>query len=143
MRGPNPKAVSIYRLSIWLPLLLPAVVIAVARIFGFRLAEGLLWEMLAYSLLWGGLPYGVLAVWATWWVGRHSEIEIRRLMLRAPLVMGGSFVPLALMLGFAVGAPGPFAAVALMGLVNILLLGYVYVGIAILLRRGLGPRQVV
>lgn len=142
MRRPNISAVGVYRLSIWLPLLLPAVVIVVARTFRLSLAQGLLWEMLAYSLLYGGLPYAILAIWATWWVGRHSEAEIRRLMLRAPLLMGSIFVPLALIFGFAAGAAGPFAAVALLGLLPILMLGYAYVGIAALLRRYLGPRQV-
>jgi hypothetical protein len=99
--------------------------------------------MLASSLLWGGLPYVLLGIWAFWWVGRHSEMEIRRLMIRAPLLMSGIFVPLALILGIAVDAPSQFAAVALLGVIHILLLGYGYVGIAILLRRGLGPRQVV
>ena len=136
------STVSVYRLSIWLPILVPAIVIVVAKTVGLRLAEGLLWEMLAYSLLYGGLPYAFLATWATWWVGRHSEVEIRRLMIRAPLLMGSIFVPAALILGFAVDAPGPFAAVAVLGLLSILVLGYGYVGMALLLRRGLGPRQV-
>lgn len=136
------STVSVYRLSIWLPILVPATVIAVAKTFGLRLAEGLLWEMLAYSFLYGGLPYTFLAIWATWWVGRHSEGEIRRLMIRSPLLMGSLFAPAALMLGFAVGAPGPFAAVAVLGLLIILVLGYGYVGMALLLRGGLGPRQV-
>lgn len=142
MRRPNISAITVYRLSIWLPLLVPAVVIVAARTFELRLAEGLLWEMLAYSLLYGGLPYAMLAIWATWWVGRHSEAQVRWLMIRAPLLLGSLFVPLALVLGFVVGAPGPFAAVAVLGLLNILVLGYAYVGIAALLRRGLGPRQV-
>ena len=140
MRRPNIPAVSVYRLSIWLPLFVPGVVIVVARAFKLRLAEGLLGEMLAYSLLYGGVPYAILATWATWWVGRHSEAEIRRLMIRAPLLMGSIFVPLALILGCVVGAPGPFAAVAVLGLLHILVLGYAYVGLATLLRRGLGPR---
>ncbi len=135
------SAVSVYRLSIWLPILVPAAVIFVAKTFGLRLANGLLWELLAYSLLYGGLPYGVLATGATWWVGRHSEVEIRRLMIRAPLLMGATFVPLALVVGLAVDAPEPFAAVAALGLLVILLLGYAYVGIAVLLRGGFGPRQ--
>lgn len=143
MRKPSPSALSIYRLGIWLPLLVPALVIVVARTFEFRLGGRLLWAMLASSLLWAGLPYGLLAVWATWWVGRHSEEEIRRLMLRAPLLMSGTFVPLALICGVAVGAPSQFAAVAVLGVIHILLLGYGYVGIVILLRRGLGPRYVV
>jgi hypothetical protein len=136
------STVSVYRLSIWLPILVPAIVIVIAKTVGLRLAEGLLWEMLAYSLLYGGLPYTFLAIWATWWVGRHSEVEIRRLMIRAPLLMGSIFVPAALIVGFAVDAPGPLAAVAALGLLNILVLGYGYVSMALLLRRGLGPRQV-
>jgi hypothetical protein len=138
----NMSTVSIYRLSIWLPILVPAIVILVAKMLGLPLAQGLLWEMLAYSLLYGGLPYAVLAMWATWWVGRHSEVEIRRLMVRAPLLMGSIFVSLTLIIGFAVDAPGPFAAVAVLGLLSILVLGYGYVGLAVLLRRSLGPRQV-
>ena len=142
MPRPNVTALAIYRLSIWLPLLVPAVVIAVARAFDLSIARGLLlWEMLAYSLLYGGIPYVVLALWATRGVGSHSEPEIRRLMFRAPLVMGSIFVPLALLAGFVVGAPRPFAAVAVLGLVSILVLGYGYVGVAVLLRRGFGPRQ--
>ena len=142
MRRLHMSIVSVYRLSIWLPILVPAIVMVVANALGLRLAEGLLWEMLAYSLLYGGLPYALLAIWATWWVGRQSEGEIRRLMLRAPLLMGSIFVPAALILGFAVDAPGPFAAVAALGFLSILVLGYGYVGIALLLRRGLGPRPV-
>ena len=133
---------TIYRLCIWLPILVPAAVILVADALELRLANGVIWEVLAYSLLYGGLPYSVLAMWATWWVGRHPEREIRRLMFRAPLLMAAIFLPLALVVGFAVGAPGPFAAVAALGSLMILPLGYAYVGLAVLLRRGLGPQQV-
>ena len=128
---------AVYRLCIWLPIFVPAVVIAIASARG-RL-DGLVWELLAYSLLYGGLPYAALAVWATWWVGGRTEAEIRRLMFRVPLLMAGLYVPLALVLGIAVGAPGPFAAVAGVGCIVILLLGYAYVGAALLLRWGLGP----
>lgn len=130
---------SVYRLCIWLPILVPAAVIATANALGLRLAEGVVFEVLAYSLVYGGLPYALLAVWATWWIGGRSEFEIRRLMFRAPFLMAALFAPLAFVVGFLVGAPGPFAAVATVGCLIILPLGYAYVGLALLLRRGLGP----
>jgi hypothetical protein len=125
---------TVYRLCIWLPILVPAAVIAVARAFDRPLAQGVLLEVLAYSLLYGGLPYGVLASWATWWIGGRSEPEIRRLMFRAPLLMAAVFVTLALVVGMSVGKLGPFIAVAIYGLAIILPLGYAYVGVAVLLR---------
>jgi hypothetical protein len=127
---------TVYRLCIWLPILVPATVIAVARAFDRPLAQGVLVEVLAYSLIYGGLPYAVLAIWATWWIGGRSEPEIRRLMFRAPLLMAAGFVILALVVGISVGKPGPFIAVAIYGLAIILPLGYAYVGVAVLLRWG-------
>jgi hypothetical protein len=133
---------TIYRACIWLPILVPAVLIAVAKTYGLRLSAGVLSELLAYSLLYGGVPYAVIAVWATWWIRGRPEAAIRRLMFRAPLLMVAVFAPVALVIGFAAGAPGPFTAVAALGSVIILLLGYAYLGLALLLRRGFGPRPV-
>lgn len=133
----------IYRACIWLPIVVPVALIVVVNALGGRMATdvGVVGEMIAYSLIWGGLPYAVLAVWATWWVGGRPESEIRRLMFRAPLLMAAVFVPMALIAGLAVGAPGPFAAVAALGAIVILLLGYGYVGAAVLLRMMLGPEE--
>ena len=131
---------TIYRVCIWLPVLVPAALMAVANALNLRLSAGVLWEVLAYSLIYGGVPYAALAAWATWWVGGRPEVAIRRLMFRAPLLMAAVFAPVALVVGFAVGEPGPFTAVALLGCVIILPLGYAYVGLAVLLRRGLAPR---
>jgi hypothetical protein len=130
---------TIYRVCIWLPILVPATVVAVANTLNLRLSAGVAWEVLAYSLFYGGVPYAVLAAWATWWVGGRSEAAIRRLMFRAPLLMAAVFASVALVVGFAVGVPGPFTAVAVLGCAIILPLGYLYVGLAILLRRGLCP----
>jgi hypothetical protein len=128
------SAWTVYRLCIWLPILVPATAMAIAKAFGRPLAAGVLTEVLAYSLLYGGLPYAALAIWATWWIGGRSEPEIRRVMFRAPLLMAAVFVTLALAVGVAVGRLGPFIAVAIYGLATILPLGYAYVGIAVLLR---------
>jgi hypothetical protein len=134
---------TIYRVCIWLPILVPAALILVVNAVGVRLAAdvGVVGEMIAYSLIWGGLPYAVLAAWATWWVGGRPEAAIRQLMFRAPLLMVAVFVPLALATGLAVGALGPFTGVAVLGAAVIMLLGYAYVGLAVALRHGLGPRE--
>ena len=122
-----------YRLSIWMPIAVPAVLISLMAI-GRGGDAGALAEVVAYSLLWGGIPYTALAIWATWWVGGRPEAEIRHLMFRAPLLMAAIFVPLALVLGLIVGAPGPFFGVAVLGALSILALGYGYVGLTALLR---------
>jgi hypothetical protein len=49
-------------------------------------------------------------------------------------------VPLALALGLGVGALGPFTGVAVLGAVVIVVLGYGYVALTILLRHLFGPR---
>ena len=131
-----------YRLGIWLPLLVPASVAVLVHGMGWPLEwfpDSVKFYLLA-SLLYGGVPYSVLALWATWWVGGRPECEVRRLMLRAPLLMVAVFVPMALIAGVAVGAPRPFIAVAILGAIVIIPLGYAYVGVVALLRLGLGPR---
>ena len=132
---------TIYRICIWLPIIVPAALILVVNAFGLRLAAGVVGETITYSLIWGGLPYAALALWATWWVGGRPEAQIRRLMFRAPLLMVAVFVPLALLLGLVAGALGPFVGVALLGAAVIMLLGYAYVGVAVFLRLSLGPRE--
>ena len=130
-----------YRISIWLPILIPGALVIWAAAFGVRLPAGpLVGELLAYSLFYGGLPYTALAIWATWWVGGRSEADIRRLMFRAPVLMAAWFGVLALLLGVAVGSPRLFVVVAVLGSLIILPLGYAYVGLAVLLRRVLGTR---
>lgn len=129
-----------YRLCIWLPVAVPGFLIVAVNLFGLRDPVGWVGELIAYSLIYGGVPYLALASWAMWWVGGRTEAEIRRLMYRAPLVMLGVFVPIALLVGVLVGAPGPWAAVALLGAVVIVLLGYSYVGLTVLLRAQLGSR---
>lgn len=130
---------SIYRVCVWLPLIVPAAVVAPYVALGIPLASSLLPEVLAYSVLVGGVPYALLGAWATWWIGGRPEAEIRRLMFRAPFIMVALFAPLALLAGLALRAPGPYAGIAALGSVLILLLGYGYVGLTVLLREELGP----
>ena len=130
-----------YRVCIWLPILVPAAVVVAALAFDLRLSASIVGEVLLYSLVYGGIPYAMLAAWATWWIGGRPESEIRRLMFRAPLLMVALFVPVAVLVGVAVGAPQPFLGVAGLGAAVVLPLGYGYVGLAVLLRQGLGSRS--
>jgi len=50
------------------------------------------------------------------------------------------FIPTALAVGLALGLLKQWVGVALLGSVYIVALGYLYVGLGILLRRVVGPR---
>lgn len=88
---------AIYRVCIWLPILVPAALILVVNAVGARLAVdvGLVGERIAYSLIWGGLPYAVLAAWATWWVRARPEAAITRLQNACKLIQLLDTRPLA------------------------------------------------
>ena len=135
------SARTIYRVCIWLPIAIPIALIAAVNAFDWRHDVGTLGQLIAYSLVYGGLPYLGLAIWATWWVGQRPESQIRRLMFRAPLLMVAIFATLALVVGVAVGGLEQWAAVALLGGVVTLFLGYGYVALTVLLRFALGPRS--
>src|SRR5262245_51978743 len=137
------RVLTIYRIGIWLPLLVPIVLGGIGRIAGPLLAESLgrLAQLLLMSLVYGGVPYAAFAVWATWWTGRHSEPEIRTLMFRAPLIMGAFFFVVTVIAGRATGQVGQFMAVGVPGLVLTIAIGYVYVFIVVLLRQELGPKD--
>lgn len=134
---------SIYRVGIWLPLALPALVAGLVHGLGVAVDAGplqKLTQILLMSLAYGGVPYAVLAIWATWWVRGRSESEIKRLMMLAPFLMVGVFVPVAVLAGIVVGQPVPFIALAVLGTIVTIPLGYLYVGLVVLLREYLGPR---
>jgi hypothetical protein len=82
----------------------------------------------------GGIPYCLLALWATWWMRGESEAEIRRLARLMPLWMLVAFLLVALLMGAVEG--DIFEGVFLMaiGIPYILVLGYGYVGLVFLLR---------
>ena len=137
----------IYRFSIWLPLLVPVVVIIAYNIWitglGLPKPSGFFdvaLELLAYSALYGGLPYIGLASWATWWVGRQPEREIRRIMFLAPLLMLAVWLVACLVMGTIADRMRVWLSVATLGATVIIPLGYIYVTMAVLLRHWLGPR---
>src|SRR6185436_6351213 len=79
-----------YRLTVWLPIAVPALVAYGIHGLGFTVEgeslQRLVFILLA-SLLYGSVPYSLLALWATWWIGGRPEPEIRRMAFRAPLLM--------------------------------------------------------
>jgi hypothetical protein len=133
---------TIYRIGIWLPLAVPALVAGIVHGLGVTVETfplRTLVQVLLMSLLYGGVPYALLALWATWWIGGRSEADIQRLMIRAPFLMVGVFVPMAVLAGIVVGQPRIFLAVAVLGAVVTIPVGYGYVGLVALLRRSVGP----
>ena len=139
----------IYRLSMWLPLVVPVVVIVVMNIwikgFGLPKPSGFLdlaLEVVAGSLLIGGLPYIALALWASRWMRGRSEPDIRRLMYVAPLLMVAVFGATCLVIGVFEDRISDRLALAAFGARTIIPLGYAYVALTMLLRRWLGPRAV-
>jgi hypothetical protein len=126
-----------YRSAVWLPLLVPAATAFVMIISGARPAPGVsatLVQMIVYSGLYGGVPYALLAAYATWWIGDRPERAIRRRALAAPLWMVLLWLPVSLLVGVLYGRVETFSGLFWLGTAVILPLGYAYVGIVLLLR---------
>ena len=132
-----------YRTAIWAPIALPAIVLGGVRVFGTPVWDPLsqLVAALITSLLYGAIPYAALAVWATWRVRILGESQIRRLALRAPLLMVVAFLPYALVIGALEKEPWS-GGLALFGFgaLYIVPLGYAYVAATFLARRLLRAR---
>lgn len=131
-----------YRLTVWLPLVLPSLLAAVRWKYGWSAFPEPLHPfvgMLLGTLVYGGIPYLFLALWATWRIGSLTEPEIKKLILRSPFLMLGVFTLFWFLAGLRVGRPefvmlGPFAAIF------ILTIGYGYMGVVLLIREELGER---
>jgi hypothetical protein len=131
-----------YRLAVWLPLALPGVAAVVRAAFGPSVFPEPLKPIVGWllgSLVYGGIPYALLALWATVRMGRLDEPEIRRLMFRAPFLMIGMFTLVWFVAGLSVGQPqfillGPLAAFL------IIPAGYGYMGFVLLIREQIGTR---
>ncbi len=139
----------IYRFSIWLPLIVPVALIAIMNVLikgaGMPKLPGFIdvaLERLAFSGLIGGLPYILLAAWASWWIRGRAEADIRRVMFLAPLLMVVVFAAACLLVGAVADRMSVWVAVARGGISIIIPLGYAYVGLTLLLRRFLGPRRI-
>ena len=127
-----------YRCAVWLPLFVPALAaVVVDPIASSQSARPVVKvvQLLLMSGIYGGLPYAALAAYATWWIDRRAESEIRRRALRAPLWMLVAWVPVAALAGVLSGRFVTFLAMAGLGAAVIVPLGYAYVALVFLLRR--------
>lgn len=138
----------IYRFSIWLPVIVPAILIAgltALQQAGVPRPTGVLsivLQAVGFSLLYGGLPYILLAVWASRWIENRSERDIRRKMFVAPLLMVAVFCVACAAMGLGTSRMSVWLGVAGLGAAVTIPLGYFYVGLAMLLRRWLGPAAI-
>lgn len=136
------KRVTLYRILIWLPLAVPALIALPAYGLGLvpsRPSAGTFFQLQFLALVYGGPVYALLAAWATWWVGGRSDAEVRRVMLGAPLLMAALYAVVALLMGVVAGQVRVFAGVALLGVAASVVLGYCYVALALLVLRGWKP----
>ena len=131
------SARTFYRLSLWIPLAVPAAVVTAVHGFGMRAPEGpvaTFVQVMLISAVYGGLPYALLALWGTWWIDRRSEPEIRRRALLAPLWMIAAWIPFATLPSVLSGKLEMFVGLVALGAVYALGLGYLYVGLILGLR---------
>jgi len=140
------RRVNVYRAAIWLPMTVPVAGIAAGYLFK-RSADppsivAFVSQILASSLVYGGIPYVILAVWASARIKDRSEAEIEELMYRAPLLMAGLVFSLYLVVGAGLAlarhSRSPleaFLAVGVTGAVTAIPLGYAYVGVVMMFRR--------
>ncbi len=128
---------SFYRLSVWLPIALPAVVALVVHGIGFvRTGTGLdeVIQILLMSLVYGGLPYAPIALWATVWISNRPEGEIRRRALYAPLWMIVTVLAFSIVLAMRGAPPGVAVTFFVVAAIASLALGYLYVAMVFGLR---------
>ncbi|HSJ24751.1 MAG TPA: hypothetical protein VK929_08800 [Longimicrobiales bacterium] len=127
-----------YRCAVWLPLLVPAAVATLVHVSGVQPtypAIRKLIQVLLISGIYGGMPYAILASYATWWIDDKPEREIRRRALAAPLWMLALWFLCATLIGLLSGRVDMFLGLLGLGTAAVLLLGYGYVSLVFMLRR--------
>ena len=121
-----------YRLAMWIPILIPAVILLGTTLLGLPTFDPLsvVVMTLLLSALYGAVPYSLLALWASWWIRWKSESDIRRLAVRMPFLMLVAFLPIALLIGASDREVlrGGFL-IWVIAAPFILVLGYAYVGL--------------
>jgi hypothetical protein len=130
-----------YEMAVWLPLAVAGVVALLVHGLDLRPGEPMVVkavQVVLSGLLYAGAPYGLMAVWATRWIRRHSESEIRRLAWRAPLLILAAYLPFAFGLGVLSGRVIVGAGLAAIGATFILSIGYAYLGVILAIRRWVG-----
>jgi hypothetical protein len=133
-----------YRLALLLPILIPAVVMIGAYFVGlptFEPLKSVVTALIASGYV-GALPYSLFALWAAWWIRGKSERQIRRLALRAPVLMLLVFTPVAFLMGVSDSDTfGGTLFILLYAVPCILVLGYAYVGVVFWIRRLANTRE--
>jgi hypothetical protein len=119
-----------YRLSVWLPLALPGLAALLVHGLGFGPTGSSfdkVLQILLISLLYGGVPYAPIAIWASFWIASRAEHDIRRQALRAPLWMILMFLLFVAVLAIKSEQLVAAALVFVLGVIAILTLGFLYV----------------
>lgn len=133
-----------YRLAVWLPIALPSLVAALFHGLGLGPTGSEILTLLLASLVYGGLPYAPIALFATFWIDGRPEAEIRRRAVRAPFWMIVSFLIFCVVLAIVSRQLIMPAGVFVLGAIASLALGYLYVVIVFAMRDGLfGPYEPV
>jgi hypothetical protein len=134
-----------YRLAVWLPLAIPSFVAFIAHGLGIVAIGGVPGVgLLLASLLYGGIPYAPIAIWASFWIDSRPEADIRRRALQAPLWMIVTFAVFCVALAIRGVTLVAAVAVFVLGAIVSLGLGYLYVIIVFALRDTVfGPFQSV
>src|SRR5688500_16298114 len=143
--GETMSVQAFYQLAIWLPLAVPSVALLLAAVTGTRPAGvfDVPFELLTYSLVYGGIPYILVAIAATIWVDRRPEAAIRRLALRAPFWVLAAWAPLCAYVAIRAGSLPMLLGLLALGGGAIITLGYAYVALAFALRAMLGRAGVI
>ena len=95
-----------YRIAVWLPFLLPSLVVIDMHVVGSRWSLNMLGQLVQLPLgmfLYGGPAYVPLALWATFWLRGKTRSEIHQMAIRAPWLMVPAFLALSIYLLVASG----------------------------------------
>ena len=133
-------------MSVWIPIVLPVGVAVAVNGLGVRMTEpplSKIVQVMLISLIYGGVPYLLVALWATWWIRQRTESEIRRRALSAPLWMIAVWSVFALIPTIASRKIEMFFGLVGLGAVYSIALGYAYVALVLGLRALLGRVGVV
>ena len=82
-----------YLFAIWLPFIVPSVIIGLDNIFLHSEIVNLLGGFLFSPLIFGGVQYLGFALWATYHYRKSSVEELKKFSLKAPLY----FIPLCIL----------------------------------------------
>ena len=141
----DPAVRRFYRINIWLPVLLPLVAGVLSRILvdvlGARPA-GIIGATLQFlaSLIFFGVPYIPFALFATWWIRKRDEGATRLLMFVLPAVMMAVAVIACMLMALISERMRMWMEVAAFAVTVIVLIGYGFVALTVVLRLVFGRR---